>query len=79
MKIVIGTGPGDEVVAAWREEFPDVEFVPASTDEEQLLEVEDADGYIGRISRDAFRAPSFMKARAPARARAEGATSGTRR
>ena len=56
MKIVIGTGPDDEVVAAWREEFPDVEFVPASTDEEQLLEVEDADGYIGRISRDAFRA-----------------------
>ena len=45
MKIVIGTGPGDEVVAAWREEFPDVKFVPASTDEEQLLEVEDADGY----------------------------------
>ncbi len=54
MKIVVGPGPAAPLVAEWRDEFPEVEFVPVTTPEEQLQAVQGADAYIGWITREAF-------------------------
>jgi phosphoglycerate dehydrogenase-like enzyme len=56
VKIVIGEMAGQAPLAAWRERFPGVEFVPARTLEEQRAAVRDADAYLGRIPREAFLA-----------------------
>lgn len=56
MKIVVGTSPGEDAVAAWRDEFPDVTFVEAPRVAEQVAAIGDADAYIGRISREVFLA-----------------------
>lgn len=56
MKIVIGSPVNEALLAGWRAEFPEVEFVVAPGAEEQLAAVEDADAYLGRISREAFLA-----------------------
>jgi phosphoglycerate dehydrogenase-like enzyme len=56
MKIVVGTSPGGDAVAAWRDEFPDVTFVEAPRVAEQVAEIADADAYIGRIPREVFLA-----------------------
>src|ERR671932_785942 len=54
MKIVVGPGAAAPLVAEWRDEFPEVEFVPVTTPEEQLQAVPGADAFIGWISREAF-------------------------
>ena len=54
MKIVVGPGPAAPLVAEWRDEFPEVEFVPVTTPEEQLRAVPGADAFIGWITREAF-------------------------
>ncbi len=54
MKIVVGPGPAAPLVAEWRDEFPEVEFVPVTTPEEQLQAVQGADAFIGWITREAF-------------------------
>lgn len=56
MKIVVGTSPGEDAVAAWRDEFPDVTFVEAPGVAEQVAAIRDADAYIGRIPREVFLA-----------------------
>ena len=56
MKIVVGTSPGEDAVAAWRDQFPDVTFVEAPRVAEQVAAIGDADAYIGRISREVFLA-----------------------
>ncbi|HEX5505690.1 MAG TPA: D-2-hydroxyacid dehydrogenase [Thermomicrobiales bacterium] len=56
MKIVVGTSPGEDAVAAWRDEFPDVTFVEAPGVAEQVAAIADADAYIGRIPREVFLA-----------------------
>lgn len=54
MKIVIGEMAGQAPLAAWREQYPEVEFVPARTLGDQKAAVRNADAYLGRIPRDAF-------------------------
>src|SRR5438477_562840 len=60
MKIVVGPGPAVPLVAQWRDEFPEVEFVPVTTPEEQLQAVPVADAFIGWISREAFVAAGLQ-------------------
>ena len=56
MKIVLSGDRGNAPMAQWQAEFPDVEFVLATTKEAQLAAAPGADAYLGRISREAYRA-----------------------
>ncbi len=57
MKILLAGEPGDETesrIAALRKTHPDAEFVVASTDEEQMEQIRDADAYYGWPTREVF-------------------------
>jgi phosphoglycerate dehydrogenase-like enzyme len=57
MKIVLGGNPGEAILAEWRKEFPGVEFVPASTPEEQVAAMPGATVYMGySLAREAYLA-----------------------
>lgn len=57
MKIVLGGNPGEAILAEWRKEFPDVEFVTASTPEEQVAAMPGATVYMGySLAREAYLA-----------------------
>jgi phosphoglycerate dehydrogenase-like enzyme len=57
MKIVLGGNPGEAILAEWRKEFPGVEFVPASTPEEQVAAMPGATVYMGySLTREAYLA-----------------------
>lgn len=56
MKIVISGDRGNAPIGQWQAEFPDVEFVLATTKEEQSAAAPGADAYLGRIGREAYLA-----------------------
>jgi len=64
MKIVIGMtigDPFDEFLEGLRDTWPDVEFVVAKSEEEQLKEVGDAEAYVGLPSSKVFAAAKQLK------------------
>ncbi|MGH2533254.1 MAG: D-2-hydroxyacid dehydrogenase [Thermomicrobiales bacterium] len=56
MKIVVGPDIGDSTADKLKSEFPEVDFVAASQASDLGATAQDADAYLGRISRDAFLA-----------------------
>ena len=64
MKILLAGVPENETegrAAALRNAYPDVEFVVASTDEEQTEQIRDADAYYGWPSREVFVAAQKLR------------------
>ncbi len=61
MKVVIGYFLTDPYLSDLRAEFPDVEFQPAATEEEQRLHIQDADIFLGVPSRDVFLAAEKLR------------------
>lgn len=61
MKVVLTVDLGDAFVQDLRTTFPDVDFQPAYTLEEELREVPDAEVQFGLISRGAFRAAKQLR------------------
>lgn len=57
MKIVIGGNPGEAQLAAWRKEFPTIEFVPTASLAEQVAAMPGAIAYLGySLEREAYLA-----------------------
>ena len=54
MKVVLAFDLGEDFVGDLRATFPQIEFAPAYTVEEQLREVPDAEVQFGLITRDVF-------------------------
>ena len=61
MKAVLAFDLGEEFVADLRASFPEVEFVTAYSEEEQLAQAPDAEIFFGTISREAFLAAARLK------------------
>ena len=61
MKVVIGYFLTDPYLNELRTEFPDVDFQPAATEEEQRLHIQDADIYLGMPSREVFLAAEKLR------------------
>ena len=59
MKAVLAFDLGEEFVADLRASFPEVEFVTAYSEEEQLAQAPDAEIFFGTISRAAFLAAAL--------------------
>ena len=61
MKAVLAFDLGEEFVADLRASFPEVAFVTAYSEEEQLAQAPDAEIFFGTISREAFLAAARLK------------------
>jgi phosphoglycerate dehydrogenase-like enzyme len=61
MKIVVTGHVRDKFLGELREEFPEIDFVPAATPEEEIEQVRDADALFGELSRESFLAAEKLK------------------
>ena len=61
MKIVVTGHVKDKFLGELREEFPDIDFVPAATKEEEIEQIRDAEALFGELSREAFLAGERLK------------------
>ena len=61
MKIVVTSLFGDGFEESLNSEFPSVEFVYATSQEDQAREIKDADAYLGAPNRDVFLAADHLR------------------
>ena len=61
MKIVVAAMATDQYLEELRSSFPEVEFVPAESEEAQRREIVDADVFFGRPSRGVFLAAERLR------------------
>ena len=61
MKVVVTSLFGDGFEQGLAEDFPDVEFVFAASEDEQAREIKDADAFMGTPSRDVFLAADRLR------------------
>ena len=61
MKVVLAGKLSDEYVADLRAAFPEVEFEPAATEEEEVVQIKDADVLCGTPSRRVFLAAEKLR------------------
>ena len=61
MKVVVASLFGDGFEESLTEEFPEMDFVFAASEEDQAAEIKDADVYMGSPSRDVFLASDRLR------------------